>query len=184
MAVNERPTCVTVIGWAWIIIGGLMCFSAVMAFFMSMSMRQMMQEAPHFDRGVPAVFRFFPLIALAQLAVGALGLTGGISFLKLTEWARKLLLTLTALLLLFIAGFGIFWVIMWVSMTSDNAPPGFASMGLIMGIFNTALFGVPLGIMLKYLVGDRVKSAMAAPVGPSDESAAMAPSEGDAGGDE
>ena len=179
MAVNERPTCVSVIGWAWIVIGGLMCFSAVMGILMSLSMRQMMHARPHLGEDVPTIFKLFPLIAFAQVCVGALALVSGIHFLKLRAWARSVLTVLTALLLVFVVGFGIFWVVMWVSVTDEGAPPGFEAMGLIMGIFNTALFGVPLGIMLKYLVGDRVKGAMRAPVEPLDGSAAVTPSEGE-----
>jgi len=183
MTVNERPTCVTVIGWAWIVIGGLMCFSALMGIFMSLSMQQMMRTHPHMDQEVPAFFRYFALIALGQVAVGALGLAAGINFLRLAEWARKVLLVVTTLLFLFVVGFGVFWVITWVGMSSGHGPPGFAAMGLIMGVFNTALFGVPLGIMTKYLAGDRVKQAMKAPVslpnGP-----ASTPDQGGAGGGE
>ena len=162
MPVNERPTCVTVIGWAWIVVGGLMCFSAAMGILGSLSMGEMMRSFPESHQEVPTFVRLFPLIALVQVCGGALGLVSGVHFLKAKEWARRVLVLLTAVLLVFVVGFGIFWLIMWGSMTSGHAPAGFAAVGLIMGVFNTALFGVPLGIMLKYLVGDRVKMAMGA----------------------
>lgn len=153
---EKRPTSVTVIGWAWIIIGGLMCLSAAMALFGSVMMGQM----PQHDIKDPLFFRMIPFLAIVQVGLAALGLVSGINFLKLKAWARSALEALTWLLLLCILGFMVFWIINWVSMTSGHGPRGFDVMGVVMGIVITAIYGVPLGIMVKYLRGARVKDAI------------------------
>ena len=169
MAVNERPTCVTVIGWAWIIIGELMCFSALMAVFAFLWTRQMMHARPDSGQDVPTIFPLIPLIVPAMACcVGAVGLVSGIHFLKLRQWARSVLAILAGLLLLLVVGFGIFYIFALLRVTDEGASPGFEAMAVVVGILVTAHLGVPLGIMLKYLVGDRVKAAMGGPVEPSD----------------
>ena len=157
---EKRPTCITVIGWAWIILGGLMFFSAIMALFSSVMIRQRSQSEPEALKNMPAIFKFFPFIAIGQIGVALLGFISGINFLKLKIWARNVLEVLTWLLLLFIVGFMIFWVFSWILMTSGHGPQGFGIMGAIMGIVITGIYGIPLGIMVKYLRGNKVKDAI------------------------
>ena len=153
---EKRPTCVTVIGWAWIILGGLMCLSATMALFSSIMIGDMAQGDPD----IPFIFKIVPMLAIVQIGVAVLGLTSGINLLKLKAWARNVLEGLTWLLLIFILGFMVFWVINWVSMSSGHGPRGFGVMGAVMGVVITGIYGVPLGIMLKYLRGPKVKNAI------------------------
>jgi hypothetical protein len=154
---EKRPTCVTVIGWTWIILGGLMCLSATMALFSSVMIGKMAQEDPN----MPFIFKIFPLLATVQIGFAVLGLVSGINFLKLKSWARNVLEGLTWLLLIFILGFMVFWVFSWVSMSSGHGPKGFDIIGAVMGVVITGIYGVPLGIMLKYLRGDKIKNAIA-----------------------
>ncbi len=153
---EKRPTCVTVIGWAWIIIGCLMCLSATMALFTSAMIGNIAQDEPH----MPFIFKIFPLLAIVEIGVGVVGLVSGINFLKLKAWARSVLEGLTWVLLVFILGFMVFWIFNWVSVTSGHAPRGFGIMGAVTGIVMTGIYGVPLGIMLKYLRGPKVKTAI------------------------
>jgi hypothetical protein len=157
---EKRPTCVTVIGWVWIIIGGLMCFSAIMALFSSVMIGEISQAHPEAQEQMPAIFRFFPLLAIIQIVVAIIGLVSGIHFLKLKAWSRNALEILTWVLLLFLVGFGIYWEYGWLSITSGHGPRGFDIMGAIMGIVIIGIYGVPLGIMVKYLKGNKVKNAM------------------------
>jgi cation transport ATPase len=157
---EKRPTCVTVIGWAWIIIGGLMLFSAIMALFGSAMISEMSRAHPEAQEHMPAIFRFFPLLAIIQSVVAVVGLVSGISFLKLKPWSRNVLEILAWLLMLFVVGFGIYWEAGWLSMTSKHGPRGFDVMGAVMGGVIIGIYGVSLGIMLKYLRGDKVKNAM------------------------
>jgi len=158
---EKRPTCVTVIGWAWIIQGALMCLSAVMALFAStMMISQISATSPDANQNMPAFFRFFPLLAIVQIGVAVFGIVSGVNFLKLKPWSRTALEILTWLVLVFVVVFMLFWVGSWLSMTSSHAPIGFSIMGAVMGIVILGVFGVPLGIMLKFLRGDKVKTAM------------------------
>lgn len=161
MNTEKRPTCVTVIGWVWVILGGLMCFSAVMGIFASLMMHQMVAADPSMQVEMPAIFRIFPLLALGQAGLAILAIVAGIKFLKLQAWARTVLEGLTWFFLTFIVGFGIFWVIMWCSMSSPGSPPGFSIFGAIMGVASLAFYGVPMGIVLWFLRGNTVKQAMA-----------------------
>ncbi len=153
---EKRPTCVTVIGWTWIIIGGLMCLSATMALLGSFMIRETAQADP----GMPFIFKIFPVLAIVQIFVAVLGLVSGINFLKLKSWTRGMLEALTWLLLIFVLGFMVFWVFNWISMTSDQGLSAFSVMGAVMGVLISGIYGVPLGIMLKYLRGPKVKNAI------------------------
>lgn len=159
---EKRPTCVTVIGWAWIVIGILMCLSSVMALFASsMILSQISTESPDAAKNVPAFLRFFPLLAVLQFGVAIFGIISGVNFLKLKAWSRTALEILTWLILIFVVGFMIFWVASWSFGTaSSHAPIGFSIMGAVMGIIVSATYGVPFGIMLKFLRSDKVKIVM------------------------
>ena len=157
---EKRPTCVTVIGWAWIIIGGLMFFSAIMALLSSVMISHMSQANSEFQQNMPAIFRFFPLLAIIQIGVATIGLVSGINFLKLKAWSRNALEVLTWILIVIMAGFGIFWEYGWLSMPTGHSPKGFDIMGAVMGVVIIGIYGVPLGIMIKYLRGDKVKNAI------------------------
>ena len=156
MYLEKRPTCVTVIGWVWIIIGGLMCFSSIMVLLSSMMMGGMAQKDPN----MPFIFKIFPLLAIIQIAAAALGFVSGINFLKLKVWSRRVLEILSWLFLLFLVVFGIYWEFSLLSMTSRHGLKGFDIIGAVMGAVIISIYVVPLGIMLKYLRGDKVKNAM------------------------
>ena len=162
MYLEKRPTCVTVIGWVWIILGGLTCLFATMALFMSIMMGGVGQDDP--DK--PFIFDIFPYLSVVQIGVAVLGLISGIHFLRLRSWARSVLECLTWLGLVFTVGFMVVWLFGWGSMAFRHGPPGFAIMGVVMAIFITAMYAVPLGIMLKYLRGPKVRAAMNGSVEP------------------
>lgn len=153
---EKRPTCVTVIGWGWIIIGGLMCLSAIMIILGSFIIGEMAQNVP----GTPFLFKVFPWLAIIQFCLGMLGIVSGINFLKLKVWARNILEGLTWFLLIFILGFMCFWIFNWVSLASEQPPRGFWFMGIVMALMITGVYGVPLAIMLKYLRGPKVRNAL------------------------
>ncbi len=164
---EKRPTCITVIGWVWIILGGLMFLSAIMGLFSSIMISQMSQSDPEAFKQTPLFFKFFPLIAIGQMGVAFLGFVSGINFLRLKIWARTVLEVLTWILTLFIFGFMIFWIFNWISMSPGGAPKGFSIMGAVMGVVFTGVYGVPLLIMLKYLRGTKVKKALFGSAEPS-----------------
>lgn len=153
---EKRPTCVSVIGWVWIILGGLMCLSAVMALLSSAVIGDMAQDDPN----MPFIFKIFPLVASVQVIVAVLGLISGINFLKLKAWSRRILEILTWIIMLFVIGFGGFTFFHVNSISSSQPSFGFGIMEMVFMTIIIGIYGVPLGIMLKYLRGEKVKSAM------------------------
>ena len=154
---ERRPTCVTVIGWVWVVIGGLMCFGAIMAVLASLMMRDEMSQH---QANEAIMLRILPVLALVQIVVGLLGLVSGVNFLKLRAWSRPVLEVLSWLLLVYVVGFGIFCVFKWVSMTWGQGRQGLDIMGAVMGIVIMGAYGVPVGIMVVYLRGAKVKNAI------------------------
>lgn len=137
-----------------------MCFSSVMALFAYFMMGQISQAGPEIHKNMPAIFKFFPLIATVQFAVAVLGFVSGINFLKLKYWSRTVLEILTWLLLVFLVIFGGFFVYQWISTSFKHSSFGFGIIEVVMifGIFG--IYAAPLIIMVKYLRGDKVKTAI------------------------
>jgi hypothetical protein len=162
MYLEKRPTSVTVIGWAWVVISALMIFSSVMGLLASMMAGEMMHSQGDAGFEAPLMFRIFPLLAAVQMLFAGLGLVAGLSFLKLKAWSRPVLEVQTWILLAFVVGFMIYWMHSWVSMTSgmEVATDRFALMGLVMAVVMTAVYAVPIGFMLRSLRGAVVKAAM------------------------
>ncbi len=156
MYLEKRPTFVTVIGWAWIIIGSFMCLSAAMAFFIPFMVGYIVQDGSE----VPLIFKILPILAIVQISVAVLGIVSGVNFLKLKPWSRNVLEVLTWFLLIFIIGFGIFWVSNWFSVISGYDQRGLNLMPIFMSIAIIGIYGFPLGIMLKYLRGKKVHDAI------------------------
>lgn len=149
MSKESRPTCVAVIGWFWIIVGGLMCFAAFMSLFVSVITGQVLRARPE----ASGVFRLVPLFIPVQLSIGIVGVISGANFLQLKRWSRSVLEVLSWLSLILIIAFGIFWLSTLVPWTSDagHGHSEFIAFGIVIGLFNTAICGVPLGIVVKYL---------------------------------
>ncbi len=157
---EKRPTCVSVIGWVWIVLGALMAFSAAMALLSWNMIGTHAKADPEFQQNMPSIIKYFPYLAAVQLLVAVTGFVSGINFLKLKSWSRMALEILTWLLLLFVVGFGGYTVSQFFSESSSNSTFGF---GTIEIIFMIAIFGmylIPLTIMVRYLKGKKVKTAM------------------------
>jgi hypothetical protein len=144
MFVEKRPTCVTVIGWAWIILGGLGSIAAISAF-------------AAFLGGPPMGTSFdwaFPLLAGVQLIICVVGFVSGVLFLKLRAGARGVLEVLTWAAL-GLAGLASLYPIV-LSLVAGQ--PMFIGELVILGMI-AAIYLVPFGIMLRYLRGARVRAA-------------------------
>ncbi len=159
MSETKRPICVTVIGWVWIIISGMMIFPAIMALLTLFVMGDMAQPDHQICEDIPAIAKFFPLLIIGQGGLSTLTFISGVYFLKLRAWARSVLEVLTWTLLIFVIGNGIIWVASWYSSTS-GASLGFTILGIIMGITVSAIVGTLLGILLKFLRSQEVRDAM------------------------
>ena len=137
-----------------------MCFSSIMGLFSFTMMDQMQQPPTTSHQDIPVMLKIFPLMAVVQILIGGLGFVSGLSFLKLKKWSRNVLEILSWLMLIFIIGFMVYWVFNWLSMTADHGPKGFNLGGAIMGVIVSGIYAVPLGIMIKFLRGEKIKTAM------------------------
>jgi uncharacterized membrane protein YozB (DUF420 family) len=148
-----------VIGWVWVIMGGFMFFSAVMALISSSIIGDMAQVDPN----MPFFLKVFPFIAAVQIIVAVVGLISGISFLRLKSWSRNALEMLTWSLIVLIVCFGVFFISHFFSASSANSNFGFGMIELGFMIMIMGMYGIPMVIMVKYLRGEKVKSAMISP---------------------
>jgi hypothetical protein len=172
MSATKRPTGITITAWLWIVIGALMLLSSVMAGFAYSTMRSMNMPPPsEVESGFAAMdffFRNFLLVLGAQGVLSFVAVCAGIALLRLRSWGRTAIYVLSWIAFLYTVGFGVFWLYMWISMTgqatSARAQVGAASfqwMGAAMGAIITAVFAAPLWVMIRYLRGIEVRTAIA-----------------------
>jgi len=158
--VEPRPTCVTVIGWAWIILGGLVCVSGIMAIFNPPMVSRMSGVQLLAQDRMPTVLKFFPLFAAALMGLGVLGLISGVKFLRLKAWSRVVLEVLTWLAVLYVVVFATVWLYAWLSMAHEYGVGVSELMRGLMGTVVIAICGVPVLIMLMSLRGEKVLNAL------------------------
>ena len=173
LAVVKRPTGITITAWLWIVMGGLMIFSAVMG-GVTYAMMGNMSLPPSSSTEMPAgfavmmnfIFQYFGVLLLLQGIVAVVAIWAGVSLLRLKQWARTAIEVLSWIAFLYTVGFGIFWVYMWISMTGQvmaGSAPGnvdsFQVIGAVMGVIVSAVFAVPLWIMIRYLRGVEARTA-------------------------
>jgi lysylphosphatidylglycerol synthetase-like protein (DUF2156 family) len=173
MSPGKRPTAVSVIAWTWIITGGFAVFSGIMSLLMFAAMPTLQSElshAPGMSQGVglmTSMFRYFGWLVAVQLVLAAVAIVAGIQFLRLRSWARAALEILSWVSLIYVVGFGLFWLSTWSTMTGQFSQQDvqfdtgtLRIVGLAVGAVITLAFAIPLGIMIKYLRGKVVREAM------------------------
>ena len=148
MARQNRRACVTVIGRFWVAVGGLMCLSAITALCVPLMTGQLLEVY----REASGIFKFFPILLPIQFAMGILGIISGVSFLKLKSWSRPILELLTWVSLILVTVGGTYWI---------------RTIGLV-GIIFIGIYGLALGIIIRYLRGNTVKNAMINHTEPTD----------------
>ena len=172
---KKRPTSITVIGWIFIAGAILMILSGGLGFMAFSFMRQISGEMPPISEELPNQFRImriifqnFGIIALLQVAFAIFVLISSIQFLKLRKWARNALEIVSWLGLVYVIGFGIFWVVSWINITShipvsevrSGPPPMFNIIGAIMGPVITVAWATPLVVVITFLRGKTIKEAV------------------------
>lgn len=172
---KKRPTAITVIGWIFLVSSILMILSGGLGFIAFSFMKQMAEEMPPLSEELPHQFRImgiifqnFGIIALLQVALAIFVLMTSIHFLQLCKWARNALEIITWLGLFYIVGFGIFWLVSWIDITSSfpdsqvpsGPSPMFNIIGAIMGCVVTVVWVVPLIIIIIFLRGKTIKDAV------------------------
>ena len=172
---KKRPTAITVIGWIYIAVAVLMIFSGGMGFVAFSFMQDIKGERPPTPEDTPfpfgvmdVVFQHFDLLALAQVALAAFIIIASIQFLRLRRWARTALEVIAWLGLVYIVGFGIFWVTSWISITSgipategaSGPPPLFNVFGAVMGSMVMLFWAIPLVVIIAFLRGKTIREAV------------------------
>jgi hypothetical protein len=155
---EKRPTPVTVIGWAWIIIGSLMLLSATGSLMMQFVTPMPDPSALGDDVPFAKIWRYFRVLLAGQVVFASAGVFAGIRFLRLEKWARTALEVASWVLLTGLVSFVIVWVSTVMGM---EAAQGFAFVYIAVGIMSTLMYGVPIGLMIHHLRSKRVREAVA-----------------------
>lgn len=166
---TKKNTSVKVIGWIFIVIGGLMIFSGVMALIVHSSIRQMGGSFPPMSSDAPGSFHIMatlfehivPLVTI-QITFGVFMSYAGSQFLKLRPWARAALEIISWLGLAYVICFGIFFINSWVNISTpahDTMPPMFNTMGLITAIVIVIVQAAPIVVIIKFLRGPAIRDA-------------------------
>lgn len=173
---KKRPTSVTVIGWIYIAVAALMILVGAMSFMSFTAIRDMEGKgfrividnlaAPF--KAISAIFQYFDLLAVSQILLGIFLVIASIEFLELHAWARTALEILSWLGLILVVGSGIFWVICWISITASASMPGGTArlpgmsnlVGLAVGTAITAVWALPLIVVIKFLRGKTIRDAL------------------------
>ena len=173
---GPRPTSMTVIGWLFIV-GSVFAALAAVAALLAFNMAQQQMRATEMPEPPPdaplvfhlmaAIMPFFGLLALVQLAIAAFVLYAASQFLKRRAWARTALESVTWLAILGMVGTMLLWGYTWVSMASRipaqpgaPSPTSFTLFGVIVGVLAYAIYLVPLAVIVGFLRGRTIKSAV------------------------
>lgn len=158
---TDRPTCVTVIGWFWIVVGGLTVLSGIMGLVVMPLVLSRMRQTP-FPSGVeiPWVFRHLISLSLLQLVVAAVLITAGIQLLRLRPWARTVLEIAAWLSLAYILGLGAFMGINIWGFPAVGMPTQEKVIASVMGTIVIALYSGTFGLIIRFLRSRRVREAM------------------------
>ena len=148
MSLEDRPTSVFVMGWLWMVLGGfLSVFSGLILFLSLFLTDQVVRQEDS------AYFNVFCVLALVQCCIGLLALVSGSFFLKGKTWSLIVLEILTWLFIVYVLGVTGF---MFFALKADlvPSPPAIKIMILV----GSAMFLIPLGIMLTYLRRSSVRT--------------------------
>lgn len=165
MTTENRPTSVTVIGWAWIVLGvlgGLLALAGLVA------MLSMGSVAPG-DGHMASFMVVHPVIAVSQVALAALAVVAGVQFLALKAWARVVLEALSWLVIALLAVMALSMLFGGMFLGDSQFAEGghMEGGGHFMGGFFMLLIGAiyaaPFVVMLVYLRGPEVNDAMTTP---------------------
>ena len=160
-----RPGVVTAIGWLFIAVAALTALGGIVGL-----VSELIMPMPELGPGVRSpvaggvvdfLTRYVHAIVGVVIAFAALLLISAEQFLKLRAWARCALEVATWLGLVYVIGFGIFWVFNWVKVTPRvGAPDTFTILGAVMGSVVTVVFLVPCVVLIWLLRGAAVRQAM------------------------
>lgn len=163
----------TIIGGLFILIGSLMFVSGTLDLvaFEKLGSVKMVNATPAI-RETPAAFRAvlelyqqnFMLVTLAQVVVSLFMVFSGVFFLKLHGWARTVLEVLSWIGLVYVLAVEVFYITTWMGFVAgpvvDGISKGAVSFMLLGVVLGTALWGILLAAIVKYLRGKVVKDTL------------------------
>lgn len=163
----KRPTAVAVIGWAWIVLGGLACVGVVWGGLMFGMVTSIAREDPPPDE----MAWFFPLVGavlVAEAGIGILGIVAGAHFLKMRAWARTCLEVLSWLMVIGMAAYTVFFIVMFWYMESRataqfDEPKALSLMRYAMPVMACVMMGAfatPFVFMIRGLRSAKVRAAI------------------------
>lgn len=176
---TSRPTAVSVIGWSWVVLGGLMVVSGGLGLAMAWLMTvlgisaQALQTTGLGELGLSGwVARHLMPLSVWQGVIGAVVLYVAIMFMRLQAWARAVLEVLTWATLAYTVGSGVYFAYVWlggghqsVAFARQMGIPNLRTVGVVADIVVTVVFAVPTYVMARYLRAPAVRDAFPGPAG-------------------
>ncbi len=152
---KELPLSVFIGAGLWIAIGAFALLACVLTLLTAFKVSRVYPET--LSGGASAK------TLAAGIAAGTLGLvwvTAGVSLLRRKDWARKVVRFFTALALAGFVALGLFWIIAIAASPAFGDENWFELVAAAVGVFNAAVFAVPLAILLRKLGTPVARDAM------------------------
>jgi len=175
LAIRQRPSAVTVIGWIFLVAGALMILMGLQGIIIYSIVKPLATRAPQsLEQAKPLIWpflligRYLGLLAILKILAGVIILITSIQFLKLRPWARVVLELCSWLGALIVIVFGTFLTIAWIATTTSLWRAGaelpgfivvFVGIGALMASINVAVFVVPFAALIVFLRGKTVREA-------------------------
>ena len=165
---------VTVIGWVWIVLAGVLVMKALVNLLTLSILRS---TAPTLLQALGDQLAHVPFVQTILRHAGAVMVTQAVfwafvgfcafHFLRLRPWARAAIQTVCCLGLVYAACLLVLWVELWQKAGLATRDPSLTeakrSVALFAGVVVWILLGSLFGIMLGFLRSSRVREAFAGP---------------------
>ena len=171
----ERPRAVTVIGWIWLVVGGLYFLRSVVDLVMWRALQPaapaLLHEIESRDpeiRFLHPLFEHLTAIKIAQAIAGVAVVVLAYRFLRLRPRARVGIQTICWIVLCYVFGFAALWIRIWtraLALAPDD--PRFAGshgrISLALGLGLSAALATGLIVMIALLRSSRMRHAFERP---------------------
>jgi len=157
MVGSRRPTSVTVIGWFWIVVGGMMCIGAIFAL---LGLLRIQRGSVHLTQGESQFVKLMMLPATAQLAAGLVAIVSAIYLLRLRYWARTVLEVLAWLVLAFTGGFAVLFFGSFGGFGPFEEIGTLETSFVVLSAVILVTYAAPFAIVLYHLRSDKLKNAL------------------------
>ncbi|HEY6199387.1 MAG TPA: hypothetical protein VI231_12305 [Candidatus Binatia bacterium] len=172
---KQQSLFVTVVAWVFIVLAGMgTVFTAlqnIMAYvvFSPEVMQKMADARPEYSPGSPFMFTILRIVMLLALLLSAFALAASIGLLKRKNWARRSIIALLVIGILWTVGGSLVQCFMFLtpvfhSQAAKDLPARFATMWITMvaiGIVTAVGFSVLFGWLIKCLVSPAIRQEFA-----------------------